>query len=232
MFSKEIICIIPARKGSKAIKNKNIKIVKKKPLIQYTIDTAKKIGDEVDICVSTDSNSVIKIIKKNKLNFYGKRPKILAGDYAETYDVVKYEIKKYEKILKKKYKFILLLQPTCPIRDINKIKKAIKKIKLNKKLDSIISVTDVNANHPNRMKIFKNNYLINYNKSKKEDMRPRQKLPKVYIRSGSIYLTTRNSLFKNKSLVGKKCAGIILGGYESLNIDTINDLNFFKSINK
>ena len=63
-MSKKYLCIIPARGGSKGIKNKNILNLKKKPLIQYTIDIAKKLKDHSEIVVSTDSLRISKIIKK------------------------------------------------------------------------------------------------------------------------------------------------------------------------
>ena len=68
-----------------------------------------------------------------------------------------------------------------------------------------------------------------YENINKENMKPRQSLPKVYIRSGSIYLFERNVLLKQKSMVGKKCYGIILSGKETINIDTYENLNEFKN---
>ncbi len=224
---KKYLCIIPARAGSKAIKNKNFIKVNNKPLIQYSIETAIKLKKYCDIVVSSDSKKIIKILKFNNLQFRGLRPKKLSNDKAKTYDVAKYELKKKEKETKNRYEGILLLQPTCPIRDINKISKSFKILK-NNKYDSLVSVTNVNAYHPLRMKKFKNNYLINYLNTKKENMKPRQDLPKVYIRSGSIYLIKREAFFKYKSLVGKRCYGMILEGAESINIDTIDDLILFK----
>ena len=78
------------------------------------------------------------------------------------------------------------------------------------------------------MKKFRNNYLINYLNTKSENMKPRQDLSKVYIRSGSIYLIKRNAFFRYKSLVGKRCYGMILEGAESINIDTIDDIILLK----
>ena len=77
MLHKEIICIIPARKGSKGIKNKNIKKINGKELIQYSIDTAKKLNKLVDICVSTNSIRVKGIVKKIRLIFWFKTRKIV-----------------------------------------------------------------------------------------------------------------------------------------------------------
>ena len=100
------------------------------------------------------------------------------------------------------------MQPTSPIRDTKKILKAINLLKKNNNIDSVISVKDVGANHPLRMKIFKKNFLVNYSGEKKENMLPRQKLPKVYIRLDQLF--NYKKIFQNKSLVGKKCKGVIL----------------------
>tara|TARA_B100001121_G_C18572774_1_gene565830 strand:- start:158 stop:850 length:693 start_codon:yes stop_codon:yes gene_type:complete len=226
-MSKKYLCIIPARGGSKGIKNKNILNLKKKPLIQYTIDIAKKLKDHSEIVVSTDSLRISKIIKKNKLNFFGLRPKKLSSDYALTKDVVKFELKRIEKKLNKKFYAIILLQPTCPIRKIETLNKAIKFLNQNL-FDSVVSVSEVGACHPYRMKIFKNRYLKNFMHFKGENMLPRQKLPKIYIRSGSFYLIKRDAFLKYNSLVGKKCKGIILKGLEAVNIDKKEDFDYLK----
>ena len=224
---KNILCLIPARKGSKGIKNKNFLNVNGKMIIQYTIDSAKKIKKYCDIVISSDSKKIIEICKLNNLDFHGLRPKKLSGDKAQTIDVVNYELKKIEKKYKKKYKFILILQPTCPFRNLKDLKLAIKKIS-SKKYDSVVSVKDVNEYHPLRMKIIKKGYLVNYTNMKRENFVPRQYLPKIYIRSGSIYLLKRDVLLKHKSLVGNKCFGLVLDGKQALNIDTNSDLIYFK----
>jgi CMP-N-acetylneuraminic acid synthetase len=226
---KKILTIIPARGGSKGIKNKNIKILDGKPLIKYSLDIAKKIVHISDICISTDSKKIKSIIKKDSINFYGYRPKNLSGDASLTIDVVKYELKKFQKIFKKKYEYILLLQPTCPIRNINHLKIIINTVMSKKNnYDSGVSVKKIDANHPFRMKVFKKNYLENFMGTKKEDMRPRQKLPPVYIRSGSYYFIKTDILKKKNSLVGNKCFGFILNDIYGFNIDDIDDFNLLK----
>ena len=226
-MKNKFLCIIPARGGSKGIKNKNIIKINGKPLIQFTIETAKKLKNYCDILVSTDSKKIKNICLKNKLDFYGFRPKKLANDNALTKDVVKYELLKIEKIFNKKYFGIVLLQPTCPVRDYKKILSGIKILK-NKKYNSVLSISDVEGNHPYRMKILKNNLCKNLMNFKSENMTPRQKLPKIYIRSGSFYIIERNYFLKNNSLVGNKCYGFKVKGLETTNIDTKKDLEFFK----
>ena len=225
---KKYLCVIPARAGSKGITNKNFIKVKNKPLIQYSIDTAKRLKKYCDIVISSDSKRIKDICKKNNIKFFGYRPKNLSKDKTKTYDVVKYELKKKEDQNRKHYKGVLLLQPTCPIRDSNKVIRALKIIE-NKKYDSLVSISNVGAFHPARMKKFKNKYLVNFLNVKKENMQPRQNLSKVYIRSGSIYLIKRDAFFKFRSLVGRKCYGMILKGIETVNIDTMDDLILLKS---
>ena len=60
-------------------------------------------------------------------------------------------------------------------------------------------------------------------------MKPRQSLPKVYLRSGSIYLFKREVLMKTNTIVGKKCFGLILKGKETINIDTKEQLDYLKT---
>ena len=226
---KDILCIIPARKGSKKVKLKNFIKLNNKEIIQYTIDTAKKIERYCDIIISSDYPNITKFTKKNNLTFYGFRPRKLSGDKVETVDVVKYELKKIQKIKKIIYKFILLLQPTCPIRDTKKIIKAIKIIKNNKNINSVISIKDVEGNHPARMKTMgKDNIIKNFLKNKKENMKPRQSLEKIFIRSGSFYLIRVLNMMKENSLVSNKCYGIIVKDLEAVNIDTTDDLNILK----
>ena len=146
---------------------------------------------------------------------------------ALTKDVVKFELLKVEKLLNKKYFGIILLQPTCPVRDYKKIIAGIK-ILNKKKYNSVLSISEVGGNHPYRMKILKNNFCYNFMKFKNENMIPRQKLPKVYIRSGSFYIIQRNYFIKNNSLVGNKCYGYKINGPETTNIDTKKDLEIFK----
>ena len=226
-MKKKFLCIIPARSGSKGIKNKNIVNINGKPLIQFTINVAKKLQNYCEIVISTDSKKIKNLCLKNKLNFYGMRPKKLSSDKALTKNVVSYELKKIEKKLNKKFFGIILLQPTCPIRDHRKIIKGMK-ILLKKKYNSVLSISEVGGNHPYRMKIIKKKFCYNFMKFKTENMIPRQKLPKIYIRSGSFYIVERDYFVKNKTLVGNKCYGYILDGLETTNIDTKRDLEIFK----
>tara|TARA_B100000900_G_scaffold328105_1_gene288326 strand:+ start:4 stop:711 length:708 start_codon:yes stop_codon:yes gene_type:complete len=229
--NKKYLCIIPARAGSQGIKNKNIKILDGIPLVEHTIKFSKKIEKNFDIVVSTNSKKVLSIAKKYNLSEIELRPEYLSGNNSLTIDVVKYELKRLEKKNKKKYEVILLLQPTVPYRRIKDIIIALKKIQ-SSSYDSVVSIKNVEGFHPLRMKVKKKKYIVNYSSEKKENMKPRQKLPKVFLRSGSIYMIKRKSMISLNSMVGKKVYGLEQSGKFTINIDTHFDLFLAKNKNK
>ena len=229
--NKKYLCIIPARAGSQGIKNKNIKILDGMPLVEHTIKFSKKIEKYFDVVVSTNSKKVLSIAKKYQLTGLELRPENLSGNNSLTIDVVKYELKRFEKKNKKKYEAVLLLQPTVPYRKIQDINIALKKIQ-STSYDSVVSIKNVEGFHPLRMKIKKKKYIVNYSSEKKENMKPRQKLPKVFLRSGSIYMIKRRSMINLNSMVGQKVYGLEQSGEFTINIDTNLDLFLAKNKNK
>jgi len=230
---KSFLAIIPARGGSKSIKNKNLYKIQNKPLIYYTIKSAIKSKYLNNIVLSTDSTKIANYVKKfPKIKIPFLRPKKLAGDKILTLPVLKYTLLRYEKILKKKFDFVMLLQPTSPLRSSKDIDNSIKLLS-NKKTDSLISVTSVGANHPLRMKkILKNNRLVNYVSQKSIDnMNPRQTLSKVFIRNGAIYITSRELILGNK-ISSKKTIAYEMDKDKSINVDDYKDIILLKHIIK
>ena len=223
------LCVIPARGGSKGVKNKNIRLLNKKPLIEYTIKEAQKIKSITDLIVSTDSRKIQKISNKLGVKTPFLRPKKLSTDKALTYPVILHALFFMENLNNKKYDYILVLQPTTPFRNANHIKKSLELIKKSK-YDSVVSLVDVGANHPLRMKTIINNKLKNYVNQGFWNMKPRQKLPKVYIRNGCIYLIKRDIFIKEKSMIGNNCFGMVMSSKESINIDTEIDFKIAESI--
>ena len=219
------LCIIPARSGSKRIKNKNIKIFNKKPLIFYTIKFAQKLKFIDEIIFSSDSIHYLRLAKKYGIKNLSRRPGYLSGEFAKTEDVIKYEIKKIEKETKKKYDKVLLLQPTTPFREIKKFYQAYNFIK-SKKFDTVITINDVKNFHPYRMNEIKKGLLKNYISLKKTNFLPTKKLKKIYIRTGSMYFFNKDNLKRFKSIMGNKVKGIIVSGKNTINIDEKEDIKF------
>ncbi|MFK7825076.1 MAG: acylneuraminate cytidylyltransferase family protein [Oligoflexales bacterium] len=218
-----ILGVIPARGGSKGIPDKNIYPLCGKPLIAYTIESAKKSKLFSDLIVSTDSEQIAEIASKWGIDIPFIRPSQFATDTAHAVDVMKHALYEMEGQSGKTYEFIAMLQPTTPLKDVEDIDACLKKI-IETGCDSVVSLVDVGANHPARM------YTVN----KKEQlvsifdegvaMKPRQELPPVYIRSGAVYVTKRNILLEHNSLIGKDCRAYIVPQSRSVNIDEYQDI--------
>ena len=222
MSFKNVLCLIPARSGSKTIKNKNIVKINNKELFYYSIRFSKKLKFIKKVIFSSDSSNYLSLAKKFGLNDLHKRKKKLSGDNSLTEDLVR-EILFTEKKKNFNYDFVLILQPTTPFRQ-KKMFDLAHKILLKKKFDTVITIKDV-KDHPERMKkILYTNQVVNYLNMKKESLKPRQKLKNIYIRSGSMYFFRSDNLKKYNSIVGKKVYGIITNGKYSINIDDQEDL--------
>lgn len=118
MINKNI-CFITARKGSRGIKNKNLRKINDKELILHTFDFAKTLRKKFFIHVSTDSKKIYNLAKKYNFFIDELRPKKLSGPFVETIDVIKYELNKHKRN-KINFTNALLLQPTVPFRDKKK----------------------------------------------------------------------------------------------------------------
>ena len=128
------LIIIPARRNSKRVKNKNLIKVLNKPLIFWTINYAKKFNKKnYDIVVSSDCNKVKKICDKEKVNFL-KRPKRISDDYTSMHEVILHA----KNFKKQNYKYIILLQPTSPLRKLSLLNRSIKILNDEKSFDSLI----------------------------------------------------------------------------------------------
>ena len=218
----KVLGIVPARRGSKGIKRKNLVEINGKPLIEYTLEEIAKSKIINEFIISTDSKTIHNISKKYNAIFNGLRPTDLSEDNALTIDVVKYELKKLGKNLQN-YSHVMLLQPTCPLRTYKNIDESIEKL-FNSKGRSLISVVQLTSYHPLRMKKILNGKLFNYIDTGFEDMRPRQKLPKVYIRNGSIYLANIEDVLSLSTFSAPDCIPYEMGEDESVNIDSESDL--------
>jgi len=213
---RKVIGFIPARGGSKGVPGKNLKNLQGKPLMQWTIDAAVKSGCFDQIVVSSDYDPILDIAKKCNVDA-DRRPDGLGEDNTETVSVVIDFLVRHDL---NEDDIILLLQPTCPFRSHKQIADAIKIYDSDSGIDSVVSVCSVDGNHPFRMKRIEGGSLVNFIDQGFEDMRPRQTLPKVYIRSGSIYLSSVGDILASNSLVSGKVAPVVERDEFCINIDT------------
>ena len=228
----ELLIIIPARKNSSGLKNKNLRIFNKKILIHHSYEFAKKIKINKFIFISTDSKKIKNLFKKN-YNFHLPvlRPKKYSKKYSRDLEFVNHALQFFSDndIY---FKNCLILRPTSPIRLINNFYKAYHLFK-KYKCDSLKSIYPSNIS-PYKSWILKNNYLKLVARTDVHESfnAPRQILPKTYYQTGGIEIIKIDYKKKIKSISGRKILGFVVSKKESLDIDSIGDLrngeNFIK----
>ena len=225
----KILAVIPARGGSKGIKNKNLVNFNGKPLIYWTIQAAKKSKLISEIVVSTDSKAIQKFSEKVGVKVDQLRPKSLSQDDSLTIDVIQFEL---EKLNKKKIfpNYIVTLQPTSPLRNENHIDKAIKMICRDKNADSLVSCVKIPHNYsPESLMVKSKNYLIN-SKFHKNIFR-RQDKKTYFARNGAAIYITKTSKIRNY-IFGGKILAFEMDFFTSIDIDTLTDLKLAETIKK
>lgn len=216
----KIIALIPARSGSKGIKHKNIVHLNEKPLIYYTINEALKSSKITDVIVSTDDYEIAEISEKLGAKVPFLRPKTLASDISKTIDTVVYTIEEMKK-LGQEYDYVVLLQPTQPLRQSFHIDEAIDLI-IQKNEESLLSVSKVKE-HPILMRTLDKNGYLNNLLNENSTIR-RQDFPDFYKVNGAIYINKINeNLNNNTSLNDNKLAYIMDSKYD-IDIDDYMDL--------
>jgi len=190
--TKKIVALIPARGGSKGIPNKNILPIAGKPLIEYTINAAKQSKFIDDIYISTDSIEIHDYATQCGCISNGLRPFRLATDKARTIDVLVYEVN----LFKRYYDYIILLQPTQPLRQPQHIDESIKKM-IDKYCISLVSVSEVEQN-PLLTRKIEGDRLIPI-LSENSSVR-RQEFKKYYFVNGMIYINRISDINPKLSL--------------------------------
>lgn len=224
----KILVIIPARGGSKGIPHKNIKPLNGKPLIHYTIDEAREIVGDEDICVSTDDFEIIKCVEDYGLKVPFVRPEELATDTAGTYEVLLHALSFYEK-QGRHYDVVLLLQNTSPFRKAEQIKEALNLYTPD--VDMVVSVKECAANPYYCVFEEDNNGYLHVCKGDGNIFR-RQDAPKVYEYNGAIYIMNAEKLKTTHMHKIHKRVKYVMDEMSSFDLDTMTDWNMAESIIK
>ncbi len=217
--NKKVHVIIPARGGSKGIHRKNLCRIGDDTLVEKAIKLAKACAYVDQIHVSTDDNEIYEIAQKHNVNTPSLRPPHLSTDTARTLDVV---IELFEEMQIRDV-YILLLQPTTPLRTLEEMNILFKTLKENlNNADAIVSVTFHDSPHPNKIQKIENGYLVSY--LGLDSSLPRQTLPKVYTLNGAFYLTHLNILKTMHTFIPPRTLPFIMPPEHSINIDSEIDL--------
>ena len=222
------LVIIPARGGSKGIPRKNIKSFDGKPLIYYTIDCARAICQDEDICVSTDDDEIIQVVEDYGLKVPFKRPEELATDTAGTYEVLLHALDFYEKN-GVHYDVVVLLQNTSPFRVPQQVKEALSLYRED--VDMVVSVKECAANP--YYCVFEENQegFLHICKGEGNIFR-RQDAPKVYEYNGAIYVMNAKVLKTTHMHKMQKRVKYVMDELSSFDLDTMWDWRMAEMIKK
>jgi len=217
LMTKKVLAIIPARGGSKGLPRKNILNLNGKPLIAWTIESSLKSKYIAKTIVSSDDDEILEISKKYGAGIL-KRPKELATDTASSEVVVKHAIES----INENFDYIILLQPTSPLRDVENINNAFENL-FEEDATALISVCKIDNKI---LKAFKKNKdgFIEGISNNEYPFKRRQDLPKTFISNGAIYIVKVDKFLENNSFLTDKTISYMMNEIESIDIDSMKDL--------
>jgi len=221
-MTKKTLAIITARGGSKRLPNKNILDLVRKPLIAWTSDVAKKSKHITKLIVSTDSEKIKQVAEKYNVEVPFIRPDYLASDTATSFDVIKHSIEFFAN--KNEYfDYIMLLQPTSPLRTDQHIDEAFSM--LTDETKAVVSVCESEHSPLWSNSLPENLSMKNFISEKNKNLRS-QDLPIYYRLNGAIYISEINYFFENKGFFSENTKAYIMPQLNSTDIDTQLDFDF------
>jgi CMP-N-acetylneuraminic acid synthetase len=223
-MNSKILAVIPARGGSKGVARKNVRLLAGKPLLAYSIEAALAVRDRlVRVILSTDDPAIAEVGRACGADVPFFRPAELGGDRTPMVPVLQHAVREIESRDSLRLDWVLLLQPTAPLRSPADIRAAIALAEAGG-CDSVISVVQVFAVHPILMKRIEGDRLLPFCMEEKEGTRRQDYQPPAYMRNGAIYLTRRDVLMERGSIWGEVIRPYVMPEERSVSID--NELDF------
>lgn len=220
------LAIIPARSGSKGLKDKNIKLLNGKPLIAYSIESAKEAEIYSHIMVSTDSEKYGEIARQYGAEVPFYRSEENASDVSSSWDVVKEVLKKYQEI-GIEFDMFTLLQPTSPLRNYEDIKNAYNLFEERNAM-AVVSVCEMEHSPLWSNTLPENDSLSGFLRA--DSNKQRQKLETYYRINGAIYMADVKAFLKNTNLYREDCYAYKMPIQRSIDIDTELDFKIAETI--
>ncbi len=229
---KRILGLIPARGGSRGLPGKNIRPLLGKPLIAWTIEQAMACNCLDKVVVSTDDAEIAETAKKYGAEVPFIRPKELASDEAKSVDVALHALD-FFKDQNYEFDYLILLQPTSPLRTAADISKSVEILTDNESTaDSLISVGEISHGHPAIVqKIDHRGFLQPFGGARLNAVR-RQDLVNAYLPYGAIFLAKVESLRKYGTFYQDRTLPFLLERWQHYEIDDIYDFTAAETILK
>lgn len=229
--NKKVLAIIPARGGSKGLSEKNIKPLCGKPLLGWTIEQAKASKYIDEIFVSTDCQKIADVAKQFNINVPFLRPDELAKDTSSSMDVVEHVLAHYH-AEGEHFDYILLLEPTSPLRKKNDIDTAIELAVSNATADGIVSLGEVHMEHPMIVKKVNQQGRITSYIDDVKKIYQRQQADKAYFPYGVVYMIKTEIFNREKSFYTNNIIPYFIERWQDYEVDDIYDFIAIEAILK
>lgn len=216
---KRVVAVIPARGGSKSVPGKNIRLLRGKPLLVWSIDVARQVSEIDRVIVSTDDSEIASVACAHGAEVYF-RPPHLATDEALVIDALK-DLMQTLAAEGESIHWMLLLEPTCPLRTADDVRACLRLVE-TEGYDSVATFTEADLNPHRAWRL--NNGIPEVFIPGAVPWLPRQKLPSAFQLNGAVYLFRANCLEgESKSLLLGKRGGVIMPRNRSQDIDDAID---------
>jgi len=219
---KSVLAIIPARGGSKGLPGKNIRIMCGKPLIGWSISQGLESQYIDEVLVSSDSQDILDIAKQCGANAPFIRPKSLADDDVTSIDVLLHAVDYLAKggcV----YDYLVLLEPTSPLRDVSDIDGAIELLVNNEIAESVVGVSRVEGAHPSFLFTIQNELLRPTRGIEPNGLRRQDLKDDYYYLEGSIYASSVNALTERRGFYHADTLPWVVDRYKAIEIDELCD---------
>ncbi len=219
---KSVVAIIPARGGSKGLPGKNIMPLCGKPLIAWSIETARRSKYLDEVVVSTDDAEIADVARRFGASVPFLRPDELSGDTSKTLAAVEHALDFYRNKLDREFDILALIEPTSPLREDDDIDLMLEKLCGRwEQFDSIVSVGTVHE-HPDVMKKMAGDRIEPFY-SATEDAGRRQDLVPAYFPYGVAYIVKTPSLMVERTFYTARCTHHLIQRYQAYEVDDIYD---------
>jgi len=221
------LCTICARGGSKGVKNKNIRVLAGKPLLAHSILQAKETNLFAGIAVSSDGDAILETADKWGATFLVKRPTGLAGDEVPKIPAIRHCVREIELRRGEIYDIIVDLDVSSPFRTAGDIRQAVKLLE-EKGVSNLITGTPSRRSPYFNLVEVGNDGVARLSKHTPVPILRRQDAPLCYDMNASIYVWTRETLFKKDTVFNEDTLLYVMPEARSVDIDTEFDLEIAK----
>ena len=219
---ERVLAVIPARGGSKGLPGKNIRDFCGRPLLAWSVLQGLACNYIDTVLVSTDSQETADIALAHGARVPFLRPVTLAGDAASSIDVLLHALD-FLSNAAEHYKYVVLLEPTSPLRDVADIAGALELLHRDPQAKSVVGVTKAEASHPSFLFAVREGFLCPAFGSQPTGLRRQDLKDDFFYLEGSIYASSEVALRENRSFYHSATVPWVVDRYKAIEIDELSD---------